>query len=118
MLARDTKIYKDCFELAKYVLTVTKKMKAEYRSTIARRLEDYTIELSMLIVEANLCPPNSAERYNILSRDFVVTQERIFFLLALSQDKKIIDEKSHANIARRLDEIGREATGWRKATMK
>ena len=54
----------------------------------------------------------------MLGRDFILVQEQLFFLLALSQDKKIIDEKSHANIARRLDEIGREATGWRKATMK
>jgi hypothetical protein len=118
MLARDTKIYKDTFELAKYVFGVTKKIKAEYRATIARRIEDLTLQLSMKIVEANLCPPNSDERVRVLGRDFILVQEQLFFLLALSQDKKIIDEKSHANIARRLDEIGREATGWRKATMK
>ena len=34
MLARDTKIYKDTFELAKYMFGVTKKIKAEYRATI------------------------------------------------------------------------------------
>lgn len=118
MLARDTKIYKDTFELAKYVFGVTKKIKAEYRATIARRIEDLTLQLSMKIVEANLCPPNSDERVRVLGRDFILVQEQLFFLLALSQDKKIIDEKSHANIARRLDEVGREATGWRKATMK
>ena len=118
MLARDTKIYKDTFELAKYVFGVTKKIKAEYRATIARRIEDLTLQLSMKIVEANLCPPNSEERVRVLGSDFILVQEQLFFLLALSQDKKIIDEKSHANIARRLDEIGREATGWRKATMK
>lgn len=52
MLARDTKIYKDSYNLARKVFDVTRTMKSEYRSSIARRLEELSIVISMKIVEA------------------------------------------------------------------
>lgn len=78
MLARDTKIYRDSYLLTKEIFSVTKRIKTEYRSSIARRLEELSIEISMRIVEANLCAPNSEERQKVLGRDFIVSYERFF----------------------------------------
>lgn len=116
MLARDTKIYKDSYNLARKVFEVTRAMKSEYRSSIARRLEELSIVISMKIVEANLCPPNSEERSRILGTDFILASEQFFYMLSLSFDLRLIGYNQHATISRMLDEIGREATGWRKST--
>lgn len=118
MLARDTKIYKDSYQMAKEVFLITKKMKTEYRSSIARRIEELSIVLAMKIVEANLYAPNSDERKQVLGHDFVVAQEQLFFMLSLAYDMKLIDHKQHATLSRYLDEIGKQATGWRKSTSR
>ena len=118
MLARDTKIYRDSYILTKEVFSVTKRIKTEYRSTIARRLEDGAAELASKIVEANLCEPKSDERQRVLGHDFVVVYEKLFFFLAIASYLKLISFKQHANISRILDEIGKQATGWRKSTAK
>ena len=118
MLARDTKIYRDSYLLTKEIFAVTKRIKTEYRSSIARRLEELSIEISMRIVEANLCAPNSEERQKVLGHDFIVSYERFFYLLSLAFDLKLIDFKQHATLSRILDGIGKQATGWRKSTSK
>ena len=118
MLARDTKIYKDSYVLTREVFAVTKKIKTEYRASIARRLEDLSIELSMRIVEANLYAPNSEERMRVLGHDFIVSYEQFFYLLSLAFDLRLINFKQHATLSRILDGIGRQATGWRKSTSK
>ena len=91
MLARDTKIYKDSYVLTREVFAVTKKIKTEYRASIARRLEDLSIELSMRIVEANLYAPNSEERMRVLGHDFIVSYEQFFYLLSLAFDLKFVE---------------------------
>lgn len=116
MLARDTKIYKDSYVLTREVFAVTKKIKTEYRASIARRLEDLSIELSMRIVEANLYAPNSEERMRVLGHDFIVSYEQFFYLLSLAFDLRLINFKQHATLSRILDGIGKQATGWRKST--
>lgn len=116
MLARETKIYKDAYNMTKKVFDVTKKMKTEYRSSIARRLEGLSIDIAMKIVEANLCEPYSQERANILGHDFVVAYEKFFYLLSVAFDLRLIDFKQHATISRMMDDIGKQATGWRKST--
>ena len=118
MLARETKIYKDAFNLTKTMFEITRSFRTEYRSTIARRLEDGSAELASKIVEANLCEPKSDERQRVLGHDFVVVYEKLFFFLAIASDLKLISFKQHANISRILDEIGKQATGWRKSTAK
>ena len=118
MLARDTKIYKDSYMLTKEVFGVTKRIKTEFRSSIARRLEELSIEISMRIVEANLCAPDSDERLRVLGHDFIVSYERFFYLLSLAFDLRLIDFKQHATLSRILDGIGKQATGWRKSTNK
>lgn len=118
MLAKDTKIYKDAQLLTKKIYEVTRTFKTEYRATIARRLEEYSSQLADIIVEANFYAPNSSERAQCLGRDFIVAYERIFFHLSIAADLKLVSFKQQAQIARILDEIGKQATGWRKSTVK
>ena len=118
MLARDTKIYKDAYSMTKEVFDITKKMKTEYRSSVARRIEELSIALAMKVVEANLFAPTSEERQLILGHDFIVIQEQLFFMLSLAFDLKLLNYKQHATLLRYLDNIGKQVTGWRKSTSR
>ena len=104
--------------MTKKIYEVTRTFKTEYRATIARRLEEYSSQLADIIVEANFYAPNSSERAQCLGRDFIVAYERIFFHLSIAADLKLVSFKQQAQIARILDEIGKQATGWRKSTVK
>lgn len=117
MLARETRIYKDAQSLTKETFMVTRKMKTEYRASIARRMEDCAADLSSRIVEANVCAPNSAEREHVLGHDFIVTYERMFFFLSIAADLRLISFKQHAALSRILDSIGRQAAGWRRSVL-
>lgn len=116
MLARDAKIYKDTEILADMVFNLTKSYRSDYRATLARKTEECVLTLADLIVSANLSAP--AKRIEILGNDFVIAYERLQFLIRLAYRQKQISLKQQAQVARLMDGIGKQATGWRKSAIK
>lgn len=116
MLARDAKIYKDTESLADMIFNLTKSYRSDYRATLARKTEECVLMLADLIVAANLSAPT--KRIEILGNDFVIAYERLQFLIRLALRQKQISLKQQAQVARLMDGIGKQATGWRKSAIK
>lgn len=110
-LARQSKIYLTVFELAQYIYTVTRGFRREDKPTLGKRIEDYVLDLSDYIVEAN---SDQQRRYAVLG-DLIVKYEKLQFVINLAVQMKDISYKQQAHIAQLMDSIGRQATGWRKS---
>ena len=54
MLARDAKIYKDTFTLAETIFRYTGKFDRRFRNSVAQKMEQKVLDLSDIIVRANL----------------------------------------------------------------
>lgn len=117
MLARDAKIYKDTYTLACTLFNMTRKFRGDLRATLAKRIEDTVLDIADIIVEANLAQ-TADERVRLLSGGFCVSYERLQFLINIAVEQKQISFRQHANISRMMDEIGRQATGWRKSAAR
>lgn len=113
-LARNSKIYLAVFELAQYLYGVTMNFKKENKPSIGKRIEDTVLDLGDLIVEANSSVEN---RYSVLGV-FLIKYEKLQFLINLAVQLKDISYRQQAEIARRMESIGKQANGWRKSSLK
>ena len=116
MLARDAKIYKDTFTLAETIFRYTGKFDRRFRNSVAQKMEQKVLDLSDIIVRANLA--GGDERAAILGADFIVAYEQLQFLINLAVAHKQISYRQQAHTARLMDEIGKQATGWRKSASR
>lgn len=111
MLAKETKVYRDTLFFIDELMRVTINFKREYRRTLAERLENKSLELIDYIVLAN---SDMEHRLYYLQR-FTVCFEQVNALLDLSVKRRQVSLKQESNLARIMEGIGRQISGWKKS---
>lgn len=112
-LARDSKIFQDTYDLTKHLFELARSFKREDKATLSKRIEDTCLDLMELVVRAN---SDKQKRYDTLG-EFLVKYEMLKCLVRLSVDLRDVSVAQQAHIARLMEGIGRQATGWRKSAM-
>ena len=111
MLAKETKVYRDTLLFVDELMKVTINFKREYRRTLAERLENKSLELIDYIVLAN-----SSREYRLhYLQQFTVCFEQVNALMDLSVRRRQVSLKQEANLARMMEGIGRQISGWKKS---
>jgi hypothetical protein len=111
MLAKETKVYRDTVLFIDELMKVTINFKREYRRTLAERLENKSLELIDYIVLAN----SSIEYRATYLQQFTVCFEQVNALLDLAVRRRQVSLKQEANLARMMEGIGKQITGWKKS---
>lgn len=111
MLAKETKVYRDTVLFVDELMKVTINFKREYRRTLAERLENKSLELIDYIVLAN----SSIEQRASYLQQFTVCFEQVNALLDLAARRRQLSLKQEANLARMMEGIGKQITGWKKS---
>lgn len=112
-LARESSIYTRVYDLASYIFEVTRKFSNVHKATIARRIEDKVLDMSDTIVRANSDKAHRVERLN----DLLVDYEQLQFLINLAVQCREISFKQQAHIVELMSTVGKQAQGWKKASM-
>lgn len=114
MLAKDLKVYNDTKFFVNKLMDMTINFKKEYRRSLAERIENKSIELLEYIVLANSDKDRRAEHL----WGFVLCFEQLDALIGLSVSRHQISPGQEANLARMMDGIGRQISGWRKSATR
>ena len=111
-LATDLQIYKDMYKLLNLVLDARETFPKAYKYAFGEHLLMLSLECCELIQSANM---NTETRASFL-RQFAVKFGSLQLALRLCRDRKIINEKRFSDIVLLCGTIGKQSSGWRRAT--
>jgi hypothetical protein len=103
-------IAEEAYQYLHWVTGIVVKFPKAYKFQIGDRIQDRSLDLLMLIVEATY----NRDRAPLLRRAQIFL-EQLRFLFRLSHDARLINEGGYEHAARQLDRIGRSLGGWQKA---
>ncbi|NOT79324.1 MAG: four helix bundle protein [Bacteriovoracaceae bacterium] len=106
-------IYRLTYELLQRIVVATKDYPREFKFTLGQKMKDESIELIVLIYRANSSDDKKSHIDAILERLQVVE-----LLVRLSHDMRILPTKSYASIVEMTESLSKQASGWRKSTLK
>jgi hypothetical protein len=104
-------IYKDAYDLFDAIVDLAKNMPRDYKASIGSKLRDECIEIITLVFRANTARDKAEHLSNLIERLQVAE-----LLLRLSRDKRLISIPQYAGAIQLTNSVGRQATGWRKAS--
>ena len=104
-------MYSDTLMFVDELMKITINFKREYRRTIAERLENKSLELIDHIVQAN----SSIEHRLYYLQQFTVCFEQVNALIDIAVRRRQVSLKQEANLARMMEGIGRQISGWKKS---
>ena len=113
-LAQETKIYKDMYMLLNKILDARKHFPKEFKYAFGDHLFMTALECTELIQAANM---SKRDRAAYLS-EFAIKFESLQLMIRLCQDRHIISESLAIDILQLSGDIGRQATGWRNASLR
>jgi hypothetical protein len=103
-------IFKVSYDLIGVVVDAAKNMPRDVKRLLGEKLRDESIELCLLIYDANVTTEKKAPLSQLLRR-----LQTIEILLRVSRDKQFLSTKSYATAVQLTDTIGKQANGWRKS---
>jgi hypothetical protein len=102
-------IFQVTYALLDRATDLTKNMPRDYKSLLGAKIRDECVELTVLIFRANTSRDKVPHLTALLERLQVVE-----LLLRLCADKKLIGRGEYAKAVLLTQQIGRQASGWRK----
>lgn len=102
-------LFTSWYDTAKWVLNRTEKFPKKVRFTFSSRIDDLALDILVGVVEARY----SGDKLDILKR-VNLDLEKLRVLLRMCHDLGYLDHKGYEHAARRVDEAGKMAGGWRK----
>lgn len=108
-LAKDLPIYKVAYDLLSLSTDVVQHMPRSVKTVLGGRLRDLCLDLVLLITRANRAKDKTPHLDTLLER-----LEETQILLRLCLDKRFMSPRQYANAAQITENVGRQATGWRK----
>lgn len=103
-------IYRVAYALADLAFDLIKNMPRDVKQVIGGELRDQCLTLIVLIYKANASKDKQSHLSELIERLQVVEP-----LLRLSRDKRFISTHQYARAIQLTDNIGRQASGWRKS---
>ncbi len=112
-IASETKVYKDTYDLLMRIEDLRVNFPKMYKYDFGNEIFMTGVACCELIQSANMT--KGRERLEYLNK-FIVKFGTLKLLLRIAQDRRIIDLKASADLIVRLDNIGRQITGWKNHT--
>lgn len=105
-------IYKVAYDLLGLVVDIVKNQPREFKTSIGAALRDECVKITVLVFRANVADEKTAHLTDLLERVQVIE-----LLFRLCRDKKLgVSIPQYAAAIRLTDSIGKQASGWRKAS--
>lgn len=112
MIASELKIYRDTYDLVMNIIDIQTRFPRVYKFTIGQKMVNTALELFEYIQLANMSRESRAKYLN----GFIIKFELLKTIVRMSADKRIIDLKQQANIARKTNSIGKQVSAWKNAS--
>ncbi len=109
--AKDLPIYRATYEFVSKLVSWVENFPRIHRYTLGNKVIDNAAELFTYIQLANMYADKRAQYL----MSFTVKLELTKTLLRLCFERKLLSPKQSADICRMTTNIGKQATGWRKA---
>lgn len=106
-------IYKPAYELFDLAVEITRNIPRDFKRLLGEKVRDECLEIITLIFKANVARNKVPFISELIERLQVVE-----LLLRLSKDKRLIPTKHYAAAINVTSQIGRQATGWKRASEK
>lgn len=103
-------IYKLAYDLLSMAVEVTRNIPRDFKRLIGEKVREECVAMLVLIFRANVATNKVPHIQELLERLQVVE-----LLLRLSKDKRFISVKQYATAVEVTEQIGRQATGWKKS---
>ncbi|MBS1983238.1 MAG: four helix bundle protein [Bdellovibrionales bacterium] len=105
-------IYRLTYELLNRIVVATREFPREYKFTLAQSMKSEVIAMVVLIYRANSTEHKVEVIGEILERLQVVG-----LLVRLAKDQRILSTKAYASIVEMTESLGKQAQGWKKASV-
>lgn len=112
-LHHELPIYRQTYELLSMAIDVTRNIPRDFKRLIGEKVREECVEMMVLIFRANVATHKTPHIQELLERLQVVE-----LMLRMSRDKRFISTKQYANAIALTQDIGKQATGWKKSTAK
>lgn len=110
-IAQHLPIYKLASDLTSLAADLTKNMPRDFKRTLGEKVLTECIDMSILIFRANVAAgqERSTHIQHLLERNQVIE-----LILRLCVDRRLISTRQYARAIEITDQLGRQATGWKK----
>lgn len=112
-LHHELPIYRQTYELLSMAIDVTRNIPRDFKRLIGEKVREECVEMMVLIFRANVATHKTPHIQELLERLQVVE-----LMLRMSRDKRFISTKQYASAVTLTQDIGKQATGWKKSTAK
>lgn len=102
-------IFQRWYQALDWIMDKTQKMPRHVRPTLARRIDDYSLEVIELILEA-IFTPEKPRRAILRKINLILDKLRILFRLC--HDRRYLSTQQYEHVSKLIDETGRMAGGW------
>ncbi len=103
-------VYKASYDLLLYTFQLIKNMRKDYKYTAGEKIREETMELVMNIYRAN------KEKEKIKKIEEAQENiEKVRLLFRLLHDLRQISLKHFIGVNKKIEDVSRQLTGWRKA---
>ena len=115
MIANKLKVYRDTYDLVKYLIPLVNKMPRIYKFTLGERIITHALDQLNHIQLANM----QREKRQIHLENFMVSFEMLKAMIRISFESRAIQGLGQqAEIARRMELIGKQITAWKNTDSK
>lgn len=104
-------LFRHWYQTLGWIMDRSEKMPRSVRHTLARRLENLSLDVMELVIEA-IFSPAKARRHTLRNINLHLDKIRILFRLAY--DRRHISPAQYRYISEQLDEMGKMTGGWLK----
>ena len=111
-LLQELAIYKDTFELSKFLMSCIDTFPRLYKHTLGERIIDTALSLFTIISKANQQETQNSKRIEFLN-EFLSQFDILMVLIRLSEEKHILTIKQISKIALLTTNIGKQAHSWK-----
>lgn len=103
-------IIKEWASIAKDIFSVTTLFPRNVRNSLSTKIENYTLEVQDLLIDAF---------YSKAKRDLLVTinnrLEKLRFLIRFAYELRFVNEAKYLNLVKRVNKTGAMVGGWMKS---
>ncbi len=108
---QDTPLFAKTFDLQVYLFTVTAGFPRSQRPVLGRRVQELSLRLLDLLLEARKCPPDA--RLELLQQADLEL-DRLRYTVRLCHETKLLSKKQTVHATARMGESGRLLGAWIK----
>jgi hypothetical protein len=109
----DLPIYKACYQLLLFLFGITRNFNREFKYTIGQEMKNNAMQMVVHVFRANSSHHKTPELLALSD-----SMEILKLQLRLCADMRIISPAKQADVWEQMDIIGKQVSGWRKASEK